>query len=104
MGENFAGSGVVDGKGLTGGRSDKAAIDQHAVIGCDEIGGAPADAWINGKSRHSFDLGCIRTPMPQALLTSRPAGSHRVSRLGEAPEFAPKNTSTGACGLASRAE
>src|ERR1019366_4949321 len=59
--KNLAGGGVVDIKGLAGGRGDKAAIDEHAVFALDEVGGAAADAGIDGKSSHGVDLECFRS-------------------------------------------
>ena len=54
MGDDVAGGGVVDGEGLAGGRGDKTAIDEHAVIFLDKVGGAAADAGVDGDGSHRF--------------------------------------------------
>ena len=57
----FAGGGVVDGKGFTGGRGDKLAVDKEAVIVGNVVSGFAADHGGSGNCSHRFDLECDRS-------------------------------------------
>ncbi len=62
VGDHIAGGGVVDRECLAGGRRDKTPIDEHAVIFLDEVGGAAADAGVDGDGSHNLTSMCLRAP------------------------------------------
>ena len=62
VGDHVAGGGVIDGESLAGGRRDKTPIDEHAVSFLDEVGGAAADAGVDGDGSHNLTSMCLRAP------------------------------------------